>query len=119
MSGKLAYRVGLWGGLVGTLLLAWLSMGVGIIGADGDRHNIWFVILAAVGLLAAVVVRLRAASLRNVALGMALGVALIGSLAILSGWGMPYSPPTEIVFLCSAFVFGYLGVAWFMSQSQT
>lgn len=110
-SPSTAYRLALVGVALGTLLLVWLSLGVGIIGADGDPDNRLYLGVAAAGLVGALAVRFRPAGMAYVAAAVALGVAAVGLVAIATGMGRPYSGPVELLALNGAFVAGFAATA--------
>ncbi len=87
-----------------SLLLIWLSLGVGIIGADGDPANAMYFGVIAVGLIGAAVVRLRAAGMSRTLFAMALVQALIAAIALIARIGLPWSGPAEIALLNAFFI---------------
>ncbi|MFP2903492.1 hypothetical protein ACLESD_00130 [Pyxidicoccus sp. 3LFB2] len=111
-----AYRAALGLALFASLSLIWLSLGVGIIGADGDRTNMLYGGVVLVGLSGAFIVRLRAAGMARTLVAMAFTQAAIALLAVLAGWGMPWSPPLEILTLNAGFIAMFLAAAWLFQQ---
>jgi hypothetical protein len=107
-----AYRAALGLALFASLSLIWLSLGVGIIGADGDRTNMLYGGVLLVGISGAFIVRLRAAGMARTLVAMACTQAAIAVTAVLAGWGMPWSPPAELLVLNAGFVAMFLGSAW-------
>lgn len=118
VSGRLAYRLALGAAASSALLLVWLSLGVGLIGADGDPDNRMYLRTVAVGLLGALVVRLRARGMALVTLGTALAVAGIGAYAIVGDLGRPYSGPLELALLNGFFVAAFLGSAALFRRAE-
>lgn len=98
--------------LISALALAWLSLGVGIIGKDGDPANLMYFGVLAVGVAGAIVSRLRARGLARTLLAMALAQALITAIALVARLGLPYSGPAEILALNGFFVAVFGGSAW-------
>ncbi|HEX6930283.1 MAG TPA: hypothetical protein VF267_13595 [Gammaproteobacteria bacterium] len=97
------YRVAAGIALVGSFLLAWLSVGVGIIGTeDGDPANLMYFGVLAIGLLGAAVTRLQARGMAKTALAMTLGQAAVAVIAIIGDMGYPGSG-----------LFGFLGLNGF------
>lgn len=90
--------------LVAAGLLVWLSLGVGIIGRDGDPANLMYFGVLAVGLIGALVARLRPGGMARASFAMALAQAAVGAIALVAGLGLPYSGPAEIVLLNGFFV---------------
>jgi len=117
-SGRTAHRLGLVGTIASTLLLVWLSLGVGIIGADDDPGNRMYLRAVAIGLLGATVVRFRPRGMAFVAFGVALAVAAIGGDAIAAGLGRPFSGPLELALLNPFFVAALLGSAALFRRSN-
>ncbi|MBE7366605.1 hypothetical protein [Ramlibacter pallidus] len=93
LTPRSAYRLGLCVAIVTALALAWLSLGVGLIGRDGDPANIMYLGVIAIGVVAA--------------------IALVARL------GLPYSPPAEIVLLNAFFVAMFCAAAWLFRRAAT
>ncbi len=86
------------------LVLAWLSLGVGIIGADGDPANRMYFGVIGLGVAVAAVTRLRPGGLAWAMLAMAAGQTAVTVAALVMGLGMPYSGPAELVLLNGLFI---------------
>jgi hypothetical protein len=99
-----AYRAAVGVALAAACLLGWMSLGVGVIGADGDPANLLYGGVLAVGILGAILAHFRAQGMARALVAMALGQALVAAIALLLGLGAPWSPPTEIVMLNGVFV---------------
>jgi hypothetical protein len=110
-SPSTAYRAAFGLAVFTSLVLIWLSLGVGIIGADGDRTNLLYGAVLLVGIAGAFIVRLRAAGMARTLVAMAVTQAAIAVMAVLAGWGMPWSPPLEVLTLNAFFVALFLGAA--------
>jgi hypothetical protein len=100
-----AYRYA-WGiALAAALALAWLSLGIGIIGKDGDFANVMYLGVIAVGITGAVLARFRAAAMAHVLFATAIAQALVAAVAVAAGLGLPWSGPAEVLllnaFLCA------------------
>lgn len=104
LSATTAYRLAMTGAGMSALLLIWLSMGVGIIGADGDPANRMYFAVVAIGIIGAVLARLRAHGMSRVLFAMAVVQALIAAFAIAAGLGMPWSGPAELLLLNGFFI---------------
>lgn len=98
--------------LVALFLLVWLSLGVGIIGADGDPANLMYFAVVAVAIIGAIITRLKSAGMSRVLMAMVYVVALIAAIAIFAKLGMPWSPPLEILLLNGFFVVLFAVSAW-------
>ena len=101
---SLTYKLALAGSLIGVLLLIWLSIGTGIIGADGDKYNMVFALVILIGIVGAIYSRLEANGMAKTLYAMALTQGLIAIIAIVMKCGMPYSPPLELAMLNGFFV---------------
>jgi len=104
MRKSTAYRLAAGLAIAGTAALVWLSLGVGIIGADGDRANLMYFGVIAVGVIGAVVARLRPDAMADALFTMALAQTLVLMIALVAGMGRPWSPPLELILLNGMFV---------------
>jgi hypothetical protein len=86
------------------LLLAWLSLGVGIIGRDGDPANRMYFGVLAVGAAGSLAARFRPAGMARAMLATAGAQALVGAIAIGGGLGRPWSGPLDLFLLNALFV---------------
>ncbi|MCM5680654.1 hypothetical protein M8A51_14095 [Schlegelella sp. S2-27] len=107
-----AYRWAAGIALITILALVWLSLGVGIIGRDGDPANAAYFAVIAIGLVGAVVARLQPYGMALVLLAMALAQASIAAFAVLGGIGLPWSGPAELILLNGFFVGLFTASAW-------
>ena len=107
---KYRYAVGV--ALAAASILAWLSLGVGIIGRDGDPANLMYFGVLAVGIIGAILARFRPHGMARALFVMALTQALVAVIALIFGLGLPWSPPAEILALNGFFVALFLGSAW-------
>lgn len=103
--------------LAAALLLAWLSLGVGIIGADNDPANRMYFGVIAVGIAGALAARFRPRGMAWALLAMALAQALVGAYALLAGLGRPWSGPLELILLNAFFVALFLASAWLFRRA--
>jgi hypothetical protein len=117
LDNNLVYRVAVGVSLVATFLLVWLSVGVGIIGADGDRANLMYAGVLAVGIIGALIARFQPRGMARTLLAMALVQALVGLIALIAGLGRPWSGPLEILGLTGFFVALFAGSAWLFRQA--
>lgn len=92
ISSARPYRLAVGMTLATVVLLVWLSLGVGIVGSS--------------------IARLRPLGLAFTLLSMAAVQGLIAVIALVTGWGLPYSGPAEIVFLNGLFIILFTGSAW-------
>lgn len=112
ISNQVAYRVAVGVAVVAALLLVWLSLGVGIIGQDGDPANLMYFVVVAVGLTGAFVAQFRPDGMARALVAMAVVQALIGAFAIIARLGHPWSGPLELLLLNGFFVAVFGVAAW-------
>jgi hypothetical protein len=112
MRTRNAYRSAAGLALAAALLLIWLSLGVGIIGKDGDPANLLYFGVLAVGVIGAICARLKPHGMARALLATALAQALVAAIALIAELGLPYSPPAEIVLLNAFFIAMFAGSAW-------
>lgn len=113
----MAYRLALGAAASSTFILLWLAAGVGIIGADGDRANMMYLVVLAIGILGALVARLRPLGMARTLIAMAVAHAAVGVIALIARFGEPYSGPLEILGLTAFFIVLFLGSAWLFRQA--
>ena len=107
-----AYRSAVGVALAVAFIIVWLSLGVGIIGADGDPVNLMYFGVLAVGIIGAVIARFRPRGMARVLLATALAQALVAAIALIAGLGLPWSGPAEILALNGFFISLFAGSAW-------
>ena len=103
-TGNTAYRSAVGVALAAAFILVWLSLGVGVIGADGDPANLMYSGVFAVGIIGAIIARLQPRGMARALFATALAQALVAMIALILGLGYPASPPLEIVGLNGLFV---------------
>ena len=86
---KMAWAVA----LAAAFILVWLSLGVGIIGADGDPANMMYFGVLAVGIIGAIVARFRPHGMARALFATALAQASVAVIALIITLGSPWSPP--------------------------
>ena len=111
------YRSAIGVALGGTLILIWLSLGVGIIGRDGDPANLMYFGVVAVGVIGAILARLQPSGMALTMLAMAVAQALVTAIALIARLGLPYSGPLEILLLNGFFVALFAGAAWLFQRA--
>lgn len=114
---RYAYRFALVTALVSTLVLMWLSAGVGIIGADGDPANRMYLGVVAVGIVGSLIARFRSKAMAVVLVAMAIVQMSIAAIALIGRLGLPYSGPAEIILLNTFFAGVFLGSAWLFRRA--
>jgi len=114
---KTTYGLAIAATLAAAFMLVWLSLGVGIIGADGDPANLMYFGVIAVGIIGALIARLQAQGMSRVLIIMAGIQALIAVIAIVAKLGHPFSGPLELLLLNGFFVALFLGSAWLFRRA--
>jgi hypothetical protein len=114
-----AYLLASGAALVSVLMLVWLSLGVGIIGADGDPANLMYFGVIAVGIIGTIMARLRPLGMARTMFAMAVAQALVAAIALIARLGLPWSPPLEILGLNGFFVVLFAGSGWLFLQAAT
>jgi hypothetical protein len=117
MTGNTAYRSAVGVALAAAFILVWLSLGVGIIGADGDPANLMYFGVLAVGTIGALIARFRPRGMARALLATALTQALVAAIALIAGLGYPWSGPLEILALNGFFVALFVGSAWLFRRA--
>ena len=119
MSDRNAYRFAAGVALAAALLLVWLSLGVGIIGADGDPANTMYFGVVGVGIIGAIVARFRPHGMARALFATALAQALVAVIALIIGLGSPWSPPGVLgtLILNGFFVGLFVGSAWLFREA--
>jgi hypothetical protein len=111
MFARYAYRAAVGVALAAAFILVWLSLGVGIIGADGDPANMMYFGVIAVGTIGAIIARLRPHGMARALFATALAQALVAGIALIFRLGLPWSGPAEILVLNGFFVALFVGSA--------
>jgi hypothetical protein len=112
-----AYQAAVGVALAAVLMLIWLSLGVGIIGRDGDPANAMYFGVIAVGLIGAIIARSRPKAMAWALLTMALVQALVTAIALIARLGLPYSGPAEILGLNGVFITLFVASAWLFRRA--
>ncbi|MDQ3805414.1 MAG: hypothetical protein M3416_16485 [Acidobacteriota bacterium] len=106
-----AYRCAASVALAAALILVWLGLGVGIIGRDGDPANLMYFGVLAVGVIGALVARLRPRGMARALFTTALAQASVAVVALVAGLGYPWSGRLELSLLNGFFVALFVGSA--------
>lgn len=116
-AGNIAYRAAIGVAGAAALLLVWLSLGVGIIGRDGDPANLMYFGVLTVGIIGALIARFRPGGMARALLATALAQALVAVIALVAGLGYPWSGPLELSLLNGFFVAMFVGSAWLFRRA--
>ena len=104
-SEKTSYRVAFGVGLLGAFLLFWVNAAVGIIGSENQSANLPYLTVFAVGLIGAIVSRLKAGGMA-ITLFVLTGIQLLVPVVALFIWPPPatsWAPSVLGVFALNAF----------------
>ena len=111
------YRSAMGLALAAALLLIWLSLGVGIIGKDGDPANLMYFGVLAVGIIGAIIARLQPHGMARALFATALAQMVVATIALIAGLGLPWSGPAEILVLNGFFIAMFAGSAWLFRRA--
>ncbi len=103
-TGDTAYRGAIGLALAAAFLLIWMIGAVGLIGSEDNDANLMYYGVLAVGLIGAFVARFQPQGMARAMLATALAQALVTLIAVIAGWGLPWSPPMEILGINGFFV---------------
>ena len=116
-TANIAYRAAVGVAAAAALILVWLSLGVGIIGKDGDPANLMYFGVLAVGIIGALIARFRPRGMARALVATALAQTSVAVIALLAGLGYPYSGPLEILGLTGFFVALFVASAWLFRRA--
>jgi hypothetical protein len=110
---KTAYRSAVTVALAAALILVWLMGAVGIIGVEGDRADLMYFGVLAVGIIGAIIARFQPHGMARALFATALAQALVAVIALIAGMQhASYSSVSEILGLNGFFVALFVGSAW-------
>jgi hypothetical protein len=112
-----SYRFAVGVALAAAFMLVWLSLGVGIIGKDGDPANLMYFGVLAVGIMGALIARFRPLGMARALFATALAQSLVAGIALIAGLGDPWSGPLELSVLNGFFVALFVGSAWLFRRA--
>lgn len=109
---SISYRAAVAAALGSALLLVWISLAVGVIGEEGDRADLMYGGVVAVGAVGAVIARFRPEGMTRVLLAMALAQGLVTAIALIAGKHRePMTSVPELVGLNAFFAALFVGSA--------
>lgn len=108
LSGSLAYRAAAFLGVGAALAMVWANLAVGLVRAENNRANLWFMFVPVIGLVAAALGRFEARGTARAMLGMAVAQVIAGLLA---GGGMQVVAVTLVWGSC------WLASAWLFKRA--
>ena len=111
------YRFAIGVALAAAFILIWLSLGVGIIGKDGDPANLMYFGVLAVEIIGAIIARLQPHGMARALFATAFAQALVAVISLIAGLGLPWSGPAEILGLNGFFIALFAGSAWLFRRA--
>lgn len=111
------YRFAVSVAIAAAFILVWLSLGVGIIGRDGDPANLMYFGVLAVGIIGAFIARFRPRGMARALFATALAQTSVAVIALAARLGEPWSGPLELSILNGFFVALFAGSAWLFRRS--
>lgn len=115
---KAAYRSALAVAIATAFILLWLMGAVGVIGVEGDRADLMYFGVLAVGIIGAVIARFQPEGMARALLATALAQALVAVIALIAGKHQaPISSVFEILGLNGFFVALFIGSAWLFRRA--
>jgi hypothetical protein len=113
-----AYRSAVGVALAAAFILLWLMGAVGIIGVEGDRADLMYFGVLAVGVTGAIIARFRPHGMARALLATALAQALVVVIALIAGKHQdPVTSVPELVGLNGFFVALFVGSAWLFRRA--
>ena len=114
-----AYKVANALALGTALFLLWGALAMGILGAEGDRADMMYLAVIAIGVVGAIITRLKAAGMERVMTAMAAAQAVVVVIALIIGkQDSPVSSVFEIVWLNGFFIAMFLTSAWLFRYAE-
>jgi hypothetical protein len=110
-AGNVAYRFAVGIALGAALFLVWANLAVGVIGDEGNPANAMYIGVLAVGIVGAIVARLRPGGMARALFATAIAQAMVAIIAIAFGLGGLDSGPREILAVNGLFVALFAGSA--------
>lgn len=114
---KTAYRSAIGIAIATAFMLVWLSLGVGIIGKDGDPANLMYFGVLAVGIISAILARFQPHGMARALVATAIAQGVVAAIALIAGLGLPWSGPAEILGLNGFFIALFGGSAWLFRRA--
>ena len=113
MKKQTAYRSAVSIALAAAFMLVWLMGAVGIIGVEGDRADLMYFGVLAVGIVGATLARFHPYGMARALFATALAQGLVAVIALIAGKHRnPVTSVPELLGLNGFFVAMFLGSAW-------
>lgn len=116
-AGNLAYRAAVGVAVVAALMLVWSNLAVGLIGSEDNPANLMYAGVLAVGIVGAVIARLRPRGMARAMVATALTQALVAVIALIAGFGHLWKGLLEIIVLNAFFVVLFVASAWLFRRA--
>ena len=113
----LAYRAAVGVAVAAALILVWMNLAVGLIGAEDHPANLLYVGVLAVGIMGAFLARVQPRGMARALVATACAQAWVAVIASIAGWGDPASGPLELFVLNGFFVALWVGSAWLFRRA--
>jgi hypothetical protein len=114
---NIAYRIAVGVAVAAALIIVWMNLAVGLIGSEDNPANLMYVGVLAVGIIGALIARLRPHGMARALFATALAQALVAVIALIAGLGLPWSGPAEILLLNGFFIASFAGSAWLFRRA--
>lgn len=110
----IVYRTSVGVALVGTLLLTWINLAVGITDGAADLAYLGVPVVGGIG---ALIARFRAEGMAKALFAMAVVQALIAVIALAAGMVPTYNTTFEIVGINAIFIVLFVGAGWLFREA--
>lgn len=117
ITARTTYRLAVCVAVAAAALLVWLSLGVGIIGRDGDPANVMYFGVLAAGIIGTLIARLRPRAMARALVVTAIAQTTVAVIALVAGLGQPWSGPMELSLLNGFFVALFVASAWLFRRA--
>ena len=112
------YKKAIYLTIVTALILIWISMGVGVIGRDGQPLNLVYFGVIAIGVIVATFGRFQPHGMVKALYATAIAQSAVTVVAIILEWGYPYSKALELLGINGFFIALWVGSAILFRASQ-
>ena len=114
-----AYRAAVGVALAAALILVWLMGAVGIVGVEGDRADLMYFGVIAVGITGALIARFQPHGMARALFATALAQAAVAVIALIAGKHQdPVTSVPELVGQNGFFVALFVGSAWLFRRAE-
>src|SRR5687768_12571103 len=116
---RTAYRGAVAVALAAVLILAWMIGALGIIGDSGDRADMMYFGVLAVGIVGAALARFQPHGMARALLATAGAQAAVAAIALIAGMVPAYNSAFEILGLNAFFVALFVWSAWLFRRAAS